>query len=116
MGVMRYTTTSSDFMKQRFLCLFIAAVVLGFFGMSGCGGSRKVIREESVTSRTSGGTAAEGESVKAGKARTTVEERETRTEYRSESQGGILTMTFHFIGEVLAFPFQLIANVFRTIF
>jgi len=116
MGVIRYARTRSAFLKRRFLCLVIVSALLGFSGMSGCGGNRKVTREEVNTSRIARETAPEEESVRPGKARTTVEERETRREYRTEPQGGILTMTFHFIGEVLAFPFQLVANVFRTIF
>jgi hypothetical protein len=110
-----YETHGSSFMKRGVL-LFFTFIVLGFFSASGCSGTRRVTREEIETTRSVKGTTAPGESARSGEAHATVEKEVIRQEWKTERQGGILTMTFHFIGEVLAFPFQLIANVFRTIF
>jgi len=39
----------------------------------------------------------------------------TRSESASEERG-VLGSTFHVLGEIIAFPFEVIANVFRFIF
>ena len=46
---------------------------------------------------------------------TVVVEKET-TNKTSESHTGLLGGAFHLVGEILAFPFEVIAGVFRFIF
>lgn len=95
------------FRKRLFLVLFSLFFVTGILLANGCSSSRTVTKREVVTSQPSDGGMPEGEK------KETVTETKTKT---SVGGGGVVSTTWHFIGEVLALPFQLVANLFRFIF
>ena len=67
---------------------------------AGCAtSSEKTVKSETTTSPTS---------------QTTVVEKETT--YTDAGHHGLLGGAFHVVGEILAFPFEVIADVFRFIF
>ena len=80
----------------------IPAVFLLIISLTaGCASSSsKTVKSETMTSPTS---------------QTTVVERETTT-HTDSGHGGLLGGVFHVVGEVLAFPFEVIAGLFRFIF
>ncbi len=110
--------------------VFLLAVVCLFavFVFSGCTAGSSTVKSETVTTQTTaGGPAAQdnqgnftgGESSAKAQdaAATKVEKRTEVREERSESEpAGILGTTLHFIGQVLAFPFKLVAGVIEAIF
>ncbi|MFA5119003.1 MAG: hypothetical protein WC695_09195 [Candidatus Omnitrophota bacterium] len=104
------------------VCLFAVSV------FPGCTAGSSTVKSETVTTRTTAGDSAEqgnqgnfvgGES--SAKAQDTgatkVEKRTEVREERSKSEpAGILGTTLHLIGQVLAFPFKLVAGVIEAIF
>ena len=76
------------------ICLLVISLTAGC-----ASSSERTVKSETTTSPTS---------------QTTVVEKETtRTD---GGHHGLLGGTFHVVGEILAFPFEIIADVFRFIF
>ena len=87
--------------SMRKWTLIPAVCVLVLSLMAGCASSSsKTVKRETTTSPS---------------AQTTVVEKETTTHADSDHHG-LLGGAFHVVGEVLAFPFEVIAGVFRFIF
>lgn len=84
-------------MKKR--TNLIGIIVITCLLASGCATEKKVVTE---TTTTPSGTER-------------IVEREVIIE-KERTQPGLLGATFNFIGEVLAFPFDVIGGVFRAIF
>ena len=76
------------------VCLLVVSLTAGC-----ASSSQKMVKSETVTSPTSQTTVVEKETSR------------TETEHR-----GLFGEVFHVVGEVLAFPFQVVADVFRFIF
>ena len=80
--------------------LIPAACLLVISLAAGCASSsEKTVKSETITSPTS---------------QTTVVEKETT--HTDAGHRGVVGGVFHVVGEILAFPFEVIADVFRFIF
>ena len=77
--------------------------------MSGCAGEEKTTRTKTTVARDS----VSGEPVTASTSTTTQTE---RTASAPAQHTGILGGAFHVVGEILAFPFKVIAGLFEFIF
>ena len=85
-------------MKRWTLIPAVCLLVIGL--AAGCASSsEKTVKSETTTSPTS---------------QTTVVEKETT--HTDGGHRGVLGGAFHVVGEVLAFPFEVIADVFRFVF
>lgn len=112
--------------KRIFLCIIICLLVVSI--LPGCAATSSSTRTETITTQTAKdesaewgnqGNFTEGEShpgeVEAG---TTKMEKRVKVEEKHTESGsrGVLGTTFHFIGQVLAFPFKVIGKVIEFIF
>ena len=107
-----YSSLSSG-KKFILLAVFSAAAYL-LLVLTGCSAQSRTTR--TVTTSESGQNAGMQErDAGTGETTTSVTTEETSTSARS-SDGGIMGGAFHLVGEVLAFPFRVIAAVFDGIF
>lgn len=114
-------------MKKKIFLWFISCLFVAFV-VPGCTTSSRSTKTETTTTETekegsstrgNEGNFAQGES-----SPTTEEAGTTKTEKRTEvkenqttsESRGVLGTTLHFIGQVLAFPFKVIARVIEFIF
>ncbi len=77
------------------------AFVIAVSVLSGCASHSKIVHTETVSNPP---------------AQTVVVEQQTTKTTAESHDSGILGGAFHVVGEVLAFPFVVIADVFRFIF
>lgn len=85
---------------HRLTSMLIIGLLVAHLGLFGCASEKKVVK---TTVETPSGTER-------------VIEKEVVVEEEPAEDVSILGTTFNFIGEVLAFPFDLIGGVFRAIF
>ena len=89
--------TKANYLLIPAICLLVANLTIG------CASSSEThVKKETVSSPTA-------------QTQTVVTEKET-TKTESSEHHGVIGDVFHVVGEVLAFPFQLVADVFRFIF
>ena len=105
--------------------IFMLVITICALGLSACTGSATEVRSTSTTETVTGEPAAPNKgNFPAGRTRqenpavngqstTTVEKERTTT---AAPHVGIFGTTVHFIGQVLAFPFKLIAGIIEFIF
>lgn len=79
----------------------VAVFFLALNVMSGCASHSKTVHTETVSNPSS---------------QTVVVEKETTNTTSEKKDYGILGGAFHVVGEVIAFPFEVIAGLFRFIF
>ena len=84
---------------RRFALIPAVCLLVMSFAAGCASSSEKTVKSETITSPTS---------------QTTVVENETT--HTDGGHHGLLGGAFHVVGEILAFPFKIIADVFRFIF
>ena len=91
------TERNSNCSREKLLA--VAMILLAVYLSPGCAShSRTTVTKETATNPA---------------VQTVVVEKETHAE---EPRHGVVGSVFHVVGEVIAFPFQLVADVFRFIF
>jgi len=109
----------NKFLYWIIICLFVA------FAFSGCSTSSSTTKTETVTTQEDVESPAKegnqgvfkgGQSAPQAEGRTKEEKRTVTEERKTSESRGVISTTWHFIGQVLAFPFKVIAGVIEFIF